>query len=670
MDRNDENGGRVINPTICAKTLSQQYLVDQFCKIELNRLNYIQTNQRKLRAEVYNGFVDATKADDQDVKKIGKKVILPSTFVSGDRYMHQNYQDAISLIQRFGKPHLFVTMTTNPDWDEIQEQLKPRETALDRPDIVARVFKLKKQQLIRDIEKEMIFGKIVARTHTIEFQKRGYPHVHLIIWLADKTHMTPQEIDLIISAEIPDEKVTVTKKDEDGNSYECVETNPLHGLVTSKMMHEPCGPNFPNRSCMRDGQCYYGYRKDYQTETELNDDAYPVYRRRSPTEKGNTFTKYIRSKKHVFTNGDVVPYNKYLLFKYKCHINVECVHSVCAIKYLFKYILKGNDSATVKVGASIDNNADNTSDDNTETIKNEVEEYQNKRYVSAAEAAWRLRGNEICEQSPPITRLQIHLPEQQLIYFDENKKSESRELLIEKNERTKLTAFFELCNTDKFAQSLLYRNVPEYCTWDTEQRKWNIRKRNMKGSGIPDSVGRIYSISPIQVELYSLRLLLTNVCGPKSFEDIRTVDGIVYETFQDAAIARNLVEDDKIWIDCMNEANDHQTNIHLLRKLFVTILLHCEVSNHKAFLLHCKDMLTADLVHKYNKNFAHNVLLKRFIESDTKRDNNDLKDCDINEQFQYYFGHFNDKDDEDWNVEKIALNTCLVDIQYVTRNDE
>ena len=206
-------------------------------------------------------------------------VILPSMFVSGDRYMHQNYQDAIGLIQRFGKPHLFITMTTNPDWDEIQQQLKEGETALDRPDIVARVFKLKKQQLIRDIEKEMIFGKIVARTHTIEFQKRGYPHVHIIVWLADKAHMTPQEIDQIISAEIPDEKVTVTKKDAHGNSYECVETNPLHGLVTSKMLHGPCGPMFPFKSCMRDGQCYYGYRKNYQTETELNDNTYPVYRR-------------------------------------------------------------------------------------------------------------------------------------------------------------------------------------------------------------------------------------------------------------------------------------------------------------------------------------------------------------------------------------------------------
>ena len=58
--------------------------------------------------------------------------------------MYQNYQDSIGLLQKFGKPHLFITMTTNPDWNEIQEQLKPGETALDRPDIVGRVFKLKK----------------------------------------------------------------------------------------------------------------------------------------------------------------------------------------------------------------------------------------------------------------------------------------------------------------------------------------------------------------------------------------------------------------------------------------------------------------------------------------------------------------------------------------------
>lgn len=70
MDRNDKHGFRVINPTICAKSLSQQYLVDQFCKVELSRLNFVRNNQRKLRADVYNGFIDATRADDQDITKI------------------------------------------------------------------------------------------------------------------------------------------------------------------------------------------------------------------------------------------------------------------------------------------------------------------------------------------------------------------------------------------------------------------------------------------------------------------------------------------------------------------------------------------------------------------------------------------------------------------------
>ena len=82
----------------------------------------------------------------------------------------------------------------------------------------------------------------------------------------------------------------------------------------------------------------------------------------------------------------------------------------------------------------------------------------------------------------------------------------------------------------------------------------------------------------------------------------------------------------------MNDANEHQTNIYLLRKLFVTILLHCEVCNHKAFLLHCKDMLTVDLVHEYKNAFQDNNILNRFIESD-KKGNNDVNKNDIDRQF-------------------------------------
>ena len=80
---------------------------------------------------------------------------------------------------------VFTTMTCNPNWHEIQENLKDGETPLDRPDLVAFVVKLKRMQLIRDLGSEMIFGKIIARTHSIEYQKRGFPYMYIISWLEE-----------------------------------------------------------------------------------------------------------------------------------------------------------------------------------------------------------------------------------------------------------------------------------------------------------------------------------------------------------------------------------------------------------------------------------------------------------------------------------------------------
>ena len=67
--------------------------------------------------------------------------------------------------------------------------------------------------------------------------------------------------------------------------------------------------------------------------------------------------------------------------------------------------------------------------------------FQNKRYTSAGEGAWRIFCNEICEQWPPSTRLQIHLQGQQTVYFDTSNKDQSIES-IRRSETTKLTASF------------------------------------------------------------------------------------------------------------------------------------------------------------------------------------------------------------------------------------
>ena len=171
-------------------------------------------------AELQSGAKDAIQSDKGNLKDVGKKIILHSSFVGGDRYMHQQFLDWIAFYRRFGHPHLFITATCNHKWPEIQENLKLGETALDRPDLVSRVFRLKKKQIIRDIETEMIFGKMVARTHSIEFQKRRYPHIHIIIWLKDRDHLAPDEIDKIVCAEIPAAEVTVITKGKNGNPVE------------------------------------------------------------------------------------------------------------------------------------------------------------------------------------------------------------------------------------------------------------------------------------------------------------------------------------------------------------------------------------------------------------------------------------------------------------------
>jgi len=75
-------------------------------------------------------------------------------------------------------------------------------------------------------------------------------------------------------------------------------------------------------------------------------------------------------------------------------------------------------------------------------------------------------------------------------------------------------------------------------------------------------------------ERFYLRTLLAVVKGPKSYEDLRTLDGVLYPTFREACIARGLLEDDGEWRQCLLEASSMQTGAQL-RNLFATLLLFC-----------------------------------------------------------------------------------------------
>jgi hypothetical protein len=177
----------------CGRLL-QQYIVDVYVAIEQSRLNYLRRNQKKLRADLYQALQDVLEAGDTDTTTLGTRIVLPSSFTSGPRFMVQLYQDAMAICRSFGLPSYFIMFTCNPNWPEIQAELLPGQIAIDRPDLVTRMFHMKLLVLIKDLMKDEIFGPIVTQIHVIEFQKQGLPHAHILIILNPDRPLLPRLI--------------------------------------------------------------------------------------------------------------------------------------------------------------------------------------------------------------------------------------------------------------------------------------------------------------------------------------------------------------------------------------------------------------------------------------------------------------------------------------------
>ena len=104
----------IFNPILYGKRLFQQFAVDTYIKIESSRLDYIR-NQDDIRADLYQGLVDSLHASEGRVEAVGKRTVMPSSFIGGSRDMRRRYMDAMALVRRFGKPDIFLTMTCNPN---------------------------------------------------------------------------------------------------------------------------------------------------------------------------------------------------------------------------------------------------------------------------------------------------------------------------------------------------------------------------------------------------------------------------------------------------------------------------------------------------------------------------------------------------------------------------
>ena len=237
--------------------LFQQYILDAYCRSEAMRMNWFRQNQAQLRSETFDelqAFASSTAdVDDMPAQRCGTPIILPSTYAGSPRNMYALYLDTMAVVRRFGRPTYFITFTANPSWSEITAHLLPGQLAADRPDLVARVFHIKLKHLLKDLTQHQWFGRALAWTWVVEFQKRGLPHAHILLTVsaADRPN-TPEAVDERVCAEIP--------PNTDGTQANLLE------IVSKCMLRGPCGVRNPHAPCIReDGSCKNDFPKDFSS---------------------------------------------------------------------------------------------------------------------------------------------------------------------------------------------------------------------------------------------------------------------------------------------------------------------------------------------------------------------------------------------------------------------
>ncbi|XP_074346722.1 uncharacterized protein LOC141685526 [Apium graveolens] len=209
------------------------------CWAQSGRENHISASDDVARIMV--GGTD-TPTVNRDIIVYSKMDKLKPGYAGSKCYMQHNFQDALVVCRHVGHPDIFLTMTCNTIWDEIQKMIVylPGCQSQNCPNIISRVFKMKPDQMTNDIKKKSYFGKCVGIMYVFEFHKRGLPHVHMLIWLdCDSKKFLRHNVDKFVSAEIPD-----PVKDPVG-----------YAAVKAYMIYGHCGLQNPKSPCMKGIKC-------------------------------------------------------------------------------------------------------------------------------------------------------------------------------------------------------------------------------------------------------------------------------------------------------------------------------------------------------------------------------------------------------------------------------
>ncbi|GJY57126.1 ATP-dependent DNA helicase PIF1-like protein [Tanacetum coccineum] len=120
---------------------------------------------------------------------------------------------------------------------------------------------MKLTELMDDLTKRHVFGDCCTVVYVIEFQKRGLPHAHILLWLEERFKCTtPDEINDTILPELP-------SPTEDPDGYKVVSEFMLHGSCCKDAKYAPCTIK---------GKCSKHYPKVFLEEMVIDEDGRPL----------------------------------------------------------------------------------------------------------------------------------------------------------------------------------------------------------------------------------------------------------------------------------------------------------------------------------------------------------------------------------------------------------
>ncbi|KAE8738376.1 hypothetical protein FOCC_FOCC016145, partial [Frankliniella occidentalis] len=451
------------------------------------------------------------------------RIYLPHTFVGGARYFRQKYFDAMAICSRLGNPHFFLTFTANGQWKEYKESSK-RGCKSGEAHVCARVFKLKLDELMRDLKSGKFFGAIAYIVHTIEFQSRGLPHAHIIFRLKNDVSLTGEFADRFIRADIPSEE-------EAGGR--------LRQLVLRHMVHgpHPAKKNVPCWDSVKD-KCKKQYPKPH-TETTYHDERGFYHYKRDFNNKGICTVDH---QPVVISDCDIVPYNAALLLKYGTHINLELASDTLA--------------RVAVVGEG----------------ENEIEDYVTRRTVGACDAAWRTLGFDLTGRDPTVECLPVHLDGKNTVIFQRGQEAEvadSQSRLMLYFNRPEDSVFDGVTYREFYENYIMHTRRP--ASGRVQVYEYADGRHFVTPRQRGQLVSRLFWVSPKMGEQYYLRMLLMRFAC-RGYRDLLLKGGPECTTFQEACQAQGLLDDEREYIEAMQEAATFMTAVRL-RSLFVTMCI-------------------------------------------------------------------------------------------------